>query len=1188
VTCSSCGADNRPGSKFCAECGAPLSAACPRCGTAIVGPAKFCAECGERLAPGAGAAADPGATAGEIQRAIGGGTRDDGMSAGLPAGAERRVVTVLFADLVGFTTLAEGRDAESVRDLLSRYFETASEIVARYGGTVEKFIGDAVMAVWGAPTAHEDDAERAVRAALDLVGSIAALGDELGASLSGRVGVLTGEAAVTLGATNQGLVAGDLVNTASRLQAVAPAGSVLVGEATRQAAGGSITFEPAGDTVLKGKAAPVTAFRALRVVAKSRGVGRTDSIEPPFVGRDVEFRLIRSAYHSVARERRARLVSITGEAGMGKSRLAWEFSKYTDGLAERMWWHEGRSPSYGEGISFWALSEMIRKRAGLLEGDDEATTRERIAASLAEHVPNADERAFIEPCLLTLLGVGAPPPGGRERLFAGWRQFFERLASESPVVLVFEDLQWADDGLLDFIETVLEWSQSYPLFVLTLARPELLERRPAWGAGRNATSLPLGPLSDEAMRELLAGVVPQLPEASARTVLDRAGGIPLYAVETIRMLVASGRLEPADDGTFRAIGPLDVIDVPPSLHALIAARLDGLPPADRSLLQDAAVLGQTFATAALAALVNESPDLLEPRLRGLVARDLLSLDTDPRSPERGQYGFVQSLIREVAYGTLAKRDRRVRHLAAARYFEGLGDDELSGALATHYLAAYEAAADGPEADALAAQARIALRAAAERAAALGAPKQALAYFVAAADLPGDDADQLDLLERAGQVAEDSGQHHRSADLFEQVAARRLAAGDRLGAARATAARAEALISNDVVAAQSLAEAAVVEYADLPQDGREMLGIRFAVARCLLRSGRNADAAVLLEGMLRAVEQTGDEDLILRVLATRGATLPAVGRSVEGAIILDGILRRAERAGLFEIQDRARINLSVTLADDDIVAGRDVAAEGFVDAVRRGAAGSAAFYAMNAAEYDLHIGEWHAAEVRVREVLDLGLEATDRLANLAQLYVQGLLRGSPDPVLIDEVRRSVHEPGQIGDLELWDALVRGDTDGAIRHGLSFARADDLNAPFAWFRVGIAAAVARDATTVSVATDDLSANLRTGRWNDGILLTLRSIAAGLGGDRERALEHGRAALDTFRSLSVRLDEGLAALGIAAALGPGDPDGHAFADEARRTLTDLGATGVLEAYAAILDAREAQPGAGRVGSTIGARAP
>jgi class 3 adenylate cyclase len=1146
-----------------------MSAACPRCGTPVVGAAKFCGECGERLgAVGGTAATDARGPRAVAERDAGGASGLPPGASGLPPGAERRIVTVLFADLVGFTTLAEGRDAETVRDLLSRYFETASEIVRRYGGTVEKFIGDAVMAVWGAPTAHEDDAERAVRAALDLVASVAALGDELGTKLVARAGVLTGEAAVTIGATNQGLVAGDLVNTASRLQAVAPAGSVLVGEATRQAAGGSITFEPAGEALLKGKAAPVTAFRALRVIARKRGVGRTDALEPPFVGRDVEFRLIRSAYHAAARERRARLVSITGEAGMGKSRLAWEFSKYADGLVEQIWWHEGRSPSYGEGISFWALSEMVRKRAGLLEGDDDETTRERIASTLAEHVPDAEERGFIEPCLLTLLGIGAPPPGGRERLFSGWRLFLERLASESPVVLVFEDLQWADDGQLDFIETLLEWSQSYPIFVLTLARPELLERRPAWGAGRNATSLPLGPLSDDAMRELLAGLVPQLPEASARTILDRAGGVPLYAVETIRMLVASGRLEPAEDGTLRATGPLTTIDVPPSLHALIAARLDSLPAADRSLLQDAAVLGQTFMTAALSALVGEGPEVLEPRLRGLVARDLLSLNTDPRSPERGQYGFVQALIREVAYGTLARRDRRTRHLAAARYFEALGDEELSGALATHYRAAYEAAADGPEADALAAQARIALRAAADRAAGLGSLLQALAYFSSAAELPGDDAEQLDLLERAATLAEEAGQHQRSASLFATIEQRRLARGDRLGAVRAIAGRVEALVSTDTAAAVTLCEQALRDHADLPAESRDVLAVRFALARTLLRTGHHADAAAILEDIQRAVEQTGDEPFVLRVLAARGATLPAVGRPIEGAIILEGVIRRAERAGQADTADRARINLSVTLADDDLAAGRDVGADGFAGAMRRGAASSAAFYAMNSSEYDLHLGDWDAAAARLRDVLKVDLEAFDRLANVAQLYILDASRGQPDHALLAELRASSATESQLDDVEVWEALLTGSPAVAIERGLRMAREDDLNAPFACLRVSVAAALLGDAQAARTAEEALAPIVRSGRWNDAIHDTVRAIAAALAGDADRARRHGRAAVELFGALSARFDAALAGLGIAAALGPGDPESRAFAEAARRTLTEVGARSLLEHYASALE--------------------
>jgi len=396
VQCATCGTENRTGSRFCDNCGAPLASNCPACGEPNRSDARFCASCGATLAAGAPAAA-----------------------ATQPATAERRLVSVLFTDLVGFTTIAEDRDPEAVRELLSRYFDTATEIVQLHGGTVEKFIGDAVMAVWGTPIAHEDDAERAVRTALVLVDAVAALHP----GLQARGGVLTGEVAVTLGATNQGMVAGDLVNTAARLQGVAEAGTVLVGETTRRAAERAIVFEPLGDQSLKGKTSPVPAWRALRVVAQRGGQGRADGLEPPFVGRDEELRQLKDVLHAVGRERRPRLVSITGPGGIGKSRLVWELEKYVDGVAETIYWHRGRSPSYGEGIAFWALGEMVRRRARLTEDDDEATTRERITTTLEEYVGDASERERIGPALLTLLGVEEAPAGGRDALFPALAPF---------------------------------------------------------------------------------------------------------------------------------------------------------------------------------------------------------------------------------------------------------------------------------------------------------------------------------------------------------------------------------------------------------------------------------------------------------------------------------------------------------------------------------------------------------------------------------------------------------------------------------------------------------------------------------------------------------------------------------------------------------------------------------------------
>jgi class 3 adenylate cyclase len=343
--------------------------------------------------------------------------------------AERRVVSVLFADLVGFTTLSESRDAEEVRALISRYFDTCRRLIELYGGTVEKFIGDAVMAVWGTPVATEDDAERAVRAALDLVTAVGALGEELGAeNLRARAGVLTGEAAVTLGATGQGMVAGDLVNTASRVQSVAEPGTVFVGEATRRAAEQTIVFEPAGSFELKGKEGETPLWRALRVVSGRLGSLKSQGLEAPFVGRDRELRQIKELFHTTADEKRPQLVSVTGIAGIGKSRLAWEFYKYFDGIEQIVYWHRGRCLAYGDGVTYWALADMVRMRCGIAEDDEPDSALQKLRATLDEHLLDAADREYVEPRLAQLLGLGEHEARERQDLFGAWRLFFERLS----------------------------------------------------------------------------------------------------------------------------------------------------------------------------------------------------------------------------------------------------------------------------------------------------------------------------------------------------------------------------------------------------------------------------------------------------------------------------------------------------------------------------------------------------------------------------------------------------------------------------------------------------------------------------------------------------------------------------------------------------------------------------------------
>ncbi|HLH46210.1 MAG TPA: adenylate/guanylate cyclase domain-containing protein, partial [Acidimicrobiales bacterium] len=565
MVCGQCGASNPEGMRFCGQCGAPLGRSCPACGAPAAESNRFCGQCGAAL--------------GSVRAA--------------PV-AERRVCSVLFVDLVGFTPLAEARDPEDVRELLSRYFERARTAVGRYGGTVEKFIGDAVMAVWGTPVAFEGDAERAVRAGLELVDLVAALGVEWGLpGLAARAGVVTGEVAVTLGASGEGMVAGDPVNTAARVQAAAPAGTVLVDEPTRRAAGPSVAFEDVGVHGLKGKADGQPLWRALRVVSWVGATRPADGLEAPLCGRDPELRGLKDLLHAGVDRRQARLVWVTGPAGVGKSRLAWELEKYVDGLAQAMLWHRGRCLSYGEGAAFGALGEMVRQRFGIADEDASDVAARKLAEGVTRFVADPAERSYVGVRLGRLLGVSAEDDGGgplaREELFAGWRLLFERLAAVAPVVLVVDDAQHADPGLLDFLEHLVDWSRAAAILVVVLARTEgELDRA---RVGRNRSVVRLEPLDRAAMVALVSGLVPGLPAAAVDTVAERAHGLPLFAVETVRALLEAGVVVRGADRRYDVRGDLGSVAVPDSLHGLLAARLDGLPPGLRSLAADAAVMG---------------------------------------------------------------------------------------------------------------------------------------------------------------------------------------------------------------------------------------------------------------------------------------------------------------------------------------------------------------------------------------------------------------------------------------------------------------------------------------------------------------------------------------------------------------------------------------------------------------------
>jgi class 3 adenylate cyclase/predicted ATPase len=891
MTCPSCGTDNVATAKFCVECGAPLALACPSCGAPYAEGQRFCAECGTALTAAPTAPRTPPPR---------------------PAPAsERRLVSVLFADLVGFTTLSESRDAEEVRELLSTYFDTCRSLIERYGGVVEKFIGDAVMAVWGTPSAQEDDAERAVRAALELVVAV----PELDPGLKARAGVVTGEAAVTIGAEGQGMVAGDLVNTASRVQSVAEPGTLLVGESTRRATEAAIAYEPAGAFELKGKAEPVPLARALRVTAGRGGALKSQGLEPPFVGRDRELRLVKELFHASSDEGKAHLVSVVGIAGVGKSRLGWEFFKYTDGLTEDVWWHRGRCLAYGEGVAYWALAEMIRGRVGIVEGEEPEPARAKLQAAVERHVPDSEERRFVEPRLAHLLGLDQRSTHERDDLFAAWRLFFERLAERYPVVLVFEDMQWADASLLDFIEYLLEWSRSHPLFVLVLARPELTERHRDFGKGlRNATTLSLEPLSPQTMEGLLA-FASGLPESLSVQILERAEGIPLYAVETVRMLLDRGLLVREGD-VYRPTGPVETLEVPETLHALIAARLDGLAPEERSLLKQASVLGKTFTKEALAALSGLAEAELEPLLASLVRKEVVNLQADPRSPERGQYGFLQDLLKRVAYETLARRERKSLHLAAAGYLEGSwgpAEHEIVEVVASHYLAALEATPDAEDAGTIRAQARAHLSGAAERAASLAANEEAERYFEQAAGLADDALEEAELLERAGEMAWSRGQAEQAEDHYKRAIELFGAQEEGHPAARVAARLGE--VEWQTGRLDEALERMERAYEVLSGDKADpdLAALAAQLGRLYWFHGDVARAAERVESALEVAESLWLPEIVAQALITKGIVADTMGRSEESIALVKHALELALENDLPWAALRAHTNLGDTLA-----------------------------------------------------------------------------------------------------------------------------------------------------------------------------------------------------------------------------------------------------------------------------------
>jgi len=713
--------------------------------------AKFCSECGAAVTDAAPLAQE-----------------------------ERKVVSVLFADLVGFTSRAERLDPEDVRALLSPFYGRLRSELERFGGTVEKFIGDAVMALFGAPVTHEDDPERAVRAALAIRDWVREEGQ-----VQVRIAVNTGEALVLLGARpgqGEGMAAGDVVNTAARLQAAAPVNGVLVGGRTFRATRAAIEYRQAGPVAAKGKREPVPAWEAVGARARL-GVDVPLEARTALVGRERELNVLCDALARVRAERMPQLVTLVGVPGIGKSRLVYELSRIADAEAELISWRQGRSLPYAEGVSYWALAEMVKAHAGILDSDTVGQAGAKLAAMVAEVMRGSPEADWVARYLGALAGVGGGgggAGGGRDEVFAAWRQFFEALAEARSLVLVFEDLHWADDGLLDFVDYLAGWAGEVPLLVIGTARPELLARRPGWGGGKpNALTLSLAPLSDNDTARLL-GLL------SGRAVIDAeqqaalltfAGGNPLFAEQYVQMM--------ADQETGQSLQLL----VPESVQGIIGARLDLLTGTEKRLLHDAAVVGAVFWPGAVAAL-GDTPGGVEPEkaelercFHGLERKQFIRRTRTSSVAGQRQYAFVHVLARDVAYGQIPRAARAGKHIHAAGWIESLGRAaDHAEMLAHHYLSAFDLArAANQDMSDLAPRAWAALQAAGDRAHALNAFAPAAGYYRAALALLPEDAQQQRamLLRQLGDVLFEVGELSEAeavlAEGFEVAAAAGLAA-----------------------------------------------------------------------------------------------------------------------------------------------------------------------------------------------------------------------------------------------------------------------------------------------------------------------------------------------------------------------------------------------------------------------------
>jgi class 3 adenylate cyclase/tetratricopeptide (TPR) repeat protein len=1073
------------------------------------------------------------------------------MPAETGAREERKVVTILFCDLVEFTSRFDQADPEDVRETLATYHRRVRREIERFGGTVEKFIGDAVMAVYGAPIAHEDDAQRALFSALRIPPVIEELNEtNLDLPLAVRIGVETGVAVVSVGRerSDQGIAIGDVVNTASRLQGVAPIGGILVGEGTHRHTKDVFDYEPLEPIQVKGKAELQRVWIAK--AARSRfGVELQQGLQTPFVGREDELELLKHTFARAVREPSVQLVTLLGEPGVGKSRIIRELLTYLDDRPEIVVWRQGKCLPYGEGVTFWALEEIVKAQAGILESDDGPTARDKLAACIAVLVEEPGEAEWIGSRLAPLIGLAEDQPDGVEQMetFSAWRLFLEAIASQRPFVIAIEDLQWAHAAMIDFVSHVLEWSTGYPMLIVCSARPELLQRDPQWGGGmRNSVIVSLTPLSDDDTRMLLESIMPRDTAPNLyELIAERAGGNPLFAEEFVRML---------QDRSGGAVVGSDVAVLldssPESLDALIAARLDTLDIEEKSLLQDASVIGRVFWATAVAEVSGSDVQSVQVGLRDLAQRELVRPSRISSVQGDAEYAFAHALIRDVAYGQIPRLARVDKHVVAAGWIERLAVERVADhaeLLAHHYGHALDLSrAAGREGlDELEEATRRALMLAGERSISLDVARATECFDRVLQLLPPNHPDRASALFWKAIAAQDAGRYEEAEELNRRSIEAFREGGDRIGEGMSLNRLSNVLWERGAYAEsrEHLEESVEILAGEPP--GPELAACYASSASARMLVGAFDEAIELSERALELARRLDAGALISRALSYRGAAR-CISGDRDGLDDLSRALEVAESIGSSQdsalaLLVRAEVewaNDGPTVALETVRAGRDLAE-------RRGLMDMVFFFDALSLGALFDLGSWDELLQVADDIVRGSQQVGGRMAPvLAQPWITQVLLWRDRHAEASKTAASLRaESMEIRDAQVlvpaWvaTALVaihQGRTQDAVEIVEELDRETEVS--LAWYRENFLA----DLVRVCVASDALPLARRlvershpTARRHHLSLLSASAAMAEASGDVAAAAGQYERAVEGWRDYGHQVETGLALLGAGRCL-------------------------------------------------------